>query len=55
MLNMGDCVVRDDRGLVLAKLRERGEIIQVEQMPTCSIGMYFYILAYLKELGFDVE
>lgn len=55
MLDVDRCVIKNEHGSVVARLHERGEKVFVEKMPACSIGMYFYVLNYLKELGFEVE
>lgn len=54
-LNLNGCIVKDERGVALATLEERGGYIYVERTAACGIGMYLYILAYLKELGFEVR
>lgn len=55
ILNMDGCVVKDDRGVVVATLREVSGALAVDRLPACSLGMYFYILGYLRELGFEVH
>ena len=56
ILKVNGCVVKDcDSGLPLAVLHERGEYIEVERLPACTIGVFFYILDYVRELGFDVR
>lgn len=55
LFDMDGCVVKSHTGQALAKLTEDGEFLIVNRLPTCSIGMYFYILCYLKELGFNVR
>lgn len=54
ILNMDGCVVKDDRGVVIAALREVDGALAVDRLPSCSLGMYFYILSYLRELGFEI-
>lgn len=56
ILNINGCVVRDeDTGTDLAIVHENGRKVSVERLAPCSIGSYFYILYYLRELGFDTE
>ena len=55
VINLDNCIVKDETGLPLAKLTERAGRVLVTQLPGCSIGTYFYILEYLKELGWEVE
>ena len=54
IINVDGCVIRDDRGLGLAKLHEENGRVWVDQLPACSLGTYLYILDYLKELGFEL-
>lgn len=55
IFNMEDCVVKDERGVVLALLSDEDGVISVNKTTACSIGLYFYILWYLGELGFEVK
>lgn len=50
-------IVRDSRGMLMANLyRDRNDgRIRVVRYPSCSIGMYFFILSYLMDLGYDVK
>ena len=55
LLNVDGCVIKDERGVHLASLREVGGRVVVEQLPACSIGTYMYILGYLRDLGFELD
>lgn len=55
ILDMHGCVIRDERGFALANLYEDGGLVIVKKTTACTIGMYFYILRYLRELGFIVR
>ncbi len=55
ILDMHGCVIRDENGNALANLYEEGGLVIVKKTTACSIGMYFYILRYLGELGFVVR
>lgn len=55
ILNVNRCLVKDENGIALARLHEEGESIRVERFASCSIGMYFYILRYLRDLGWNVK
>lgn len=55
ILNVDGCVVRDYDGVDLAILRERDGMVEVLRCPACGLGMYFRILSYLVDLGFDVK
>lgn len=55
LLNVDGCVVKDERGVVLARLYEEDGVVRVLRKPSCSIGTYFYILGYLRELGFELD
>jgi len=54
-INLDNCIIKDEDGRPLAKISEKGDKLLVTRLPDCSIGMYFYILRYLKDLGWDVE
>lgn len=55
VFDINNCVIKDEKGMVLARLVEDGDYIRVCRKPCCSIGTYFYILWHLRELGFDVR
>ena len=55
ILNVDGCVVKTYDGVRLAKLREVDGAIEVIREPACGLGMYFHILSYLLDLGFDVR
>lgn len=55
ILDVDNCVVRDEGGNELAVLRVRRGVVNVERTPFCGLGTYFCILSYLMDLGFDVE
>lgn len=55
VINLHNCLVKDEHGNVLAKLVEEGDFVRVVRSSRCSIGTYFYILWYLSELGWDVR
>ena len=54
ILDVNGCTVRDERGVPLARLKEEFGVIIVKKMPACSLGLYLYILDYLRDLGFEV-
>lgn len=55
ILDINGCWVKDEKGIALASLHEDEGYVVVERTPACSIGMYFYILMYLTQLGFNVK
>ena len=55
LLNVDGCVVKDERGIPLAFIREVDGVVSVRQLPACSLGTYLYILDYLSELGFELD
>lgn len=55
MFDMDGCLVKNAQGVPMARLSEEGDLIIVKRLPACSLGFYFYILSYLKELGFEVK
>lgn len=55
LMNIDGCIVRDENGYALAKIREVDGKLMVDKMTACSIGTYFYILSYLEELGFEIH
>lgn len=54
ILDVNGCIVRDEKGIPLARLAEDSGIVIVTKLPACSLGLYLYILDYLQELGFNV-
>ena len=54
IIDMNGCIVKDDAGVAMATVRETENGLVVERFPACSLGMYFYILGYLRELGFEI-
>lgn len=56
LLNLHGCEVKDERGAVMARLYEDEDgKIRVIRTPSCSVGMYFFILDYLRALGVDAK
>lgn len=57
MLNLHGCVVKDERGMLLANLYKDhySDRIRVVRYPSCSIGMYFHIMSLLLDLGYNVK
>ena len=55
VFNMHGCVVKDEKGVVRARLFENDGVLIVKKMPSCSVGTYFSILSYLIDMGFDVK
>ena len=57
MEDLHGCVVKSESGMLLANLyRDRDDgRIRVVRYPSCSIGMYFFILSYLMDLGYEVK
>ena len=47
ILNINGCVMKTKDGVILARLHE--------EEPACTIGMYFYLLDYLHQMGFEVR
>jgi len=55
ILNVHHCVVKDENGVAIARLHEEKGFIRVERFASCSLGMYFYLLSYLRDLGWEVR
>lgn len=55
ILDMHGCQIKDEHGVVLATLFEHNGKIIVSREKCCCIGMYFHILSYLHDLGFEAE
>ena len=56
IIKVDRCVVRDEKtGANLAILHERYGVVEIERLPACSIGSYFHIMSYLRELGFETK
>lgn len=55
IMNMDGCIIRDEYGGALAKIEENGDVLVVHKFTACSLGTYFYILSYLRDLGFKCE
>ena len=55
ILDINNCAIRDENGNILAHLMEDNGVVIVIRDAACSLGMYFYILGYLRELGFEVR
>ena len=53
-MNMEGCVVRDESGVALAILHEVDGFVIVKT-TACTIGMYLYIVSFLRDFGFDVK
>lgn len=51
----GSYVVKDERGEILARVYHNGEKYQVFRHPACTLGMFFRIISYLEEQGFDLQ
>ena len=55
-LNLDGCVMKSRDGVPLAYLHEeRDGFVRVERAPACTVGIYFYLLDYLHQLGVDVR
>lgn len=54
-IDLSNCVIRDEDKNILALVSEDGSNISVFPTSRCSIGMYFYILWQLTELGWTVK
>lgn len=54
IIDINGCIVKDDAGVAMATIWETENGLVVERFPACSLGMYFYILGYLRELGFEI-
>ena len=50
-------VVRGENDMLLANLYwdDNDGRIRVVRYPSCSLGMYFYILSLLLDLGYEVK
>lgn len=55
IINMDGCIIRDENGGALARIEENDGVLVVHKFTSCSLGMYFYILGYLRDLGFKCE
>ena len=56
ILNINGCVMKTKDGVILARLHEEEDgFVLVERAPACTIGMYFYLLDYLHQMGFEVR
>lgn len=55
VIGVEGCCVKDEEGAIIAVLWERNKKVKVERKPACTLGVYFYLLWYLTELGFEVE
>lgn len=50
--NPGCYVVKDERGVILARLYFNGERYQIFRYPACSLGTYLLVLDYLEGEGY---
>lgn len=55
IVNVNGCIVKDENGEPLATIREEGGRLVVSRYASCSLGLYFYILSYLSDLGFEIK
>lgn len=55
IIDMDGCIIRDEHGGPLARIEEKDGVLVVHKFTACTLGMYFYILAYLRDLGFKCE
>lgn len=55
LLDLHGCLIRGEDGTVLARLYEQDGTIIVKKTTACTVGTYFYILRYLRELGVKVR
>lgn len=55
IINMNGCIIRDENGGALARIEEKDGVLAVHKFTSCSLGTYFYILGYLRDLGFKCE
>lgn len=55
VINMDGCIIRDENGCSVARIEEKDGVLLVHKFTSCSLGMYFYVLSYLRDLGFRVE
>lgn len=55
VMDMDECVVRDERGLALAVLHEVDGALVVKKTTACSIGTYLYIIDRLREFGYEAR
>lgn len=54
-LGLDGGIIRDERGIALAILEEADGIVLVKKTTACSIGMYFYIIVFLKDIGINAR
>ena len=54
-LGLDGGIIRDERGIALAILEEADGIVLVKKTTACSIGMYFYIIVFLRDIGIDAR
>ena len=47
-------VVKDENGVILARVFEANGVLHVYRTSCCSIGTYFKILSFLEEEGYRV-
>ena len=55
VIDMDGCIIRDNHGYAMARIEENDGVLVVHKFTACSLGMYFYILSYLRDLGFKCE
>lgn len=56
LVDIDGCVMKTEDGVTLARLHEEEDgFVRIERAPACTIGMYFYLLDYLHQMGFDVR
>lgn len=55
VMSVDGCVIKDEAGMVLATLKENEGRVEVIRSPRCSLGLYFYILSYLRDLGYETS
>ena len=55
IVNINGCVVKAENGEALATIREEDGLLVVTRTASCSLGLYFYILSYLSDLGFEIK
>ena len=50
----GKAIIVEGKKVALLS-QSRFGIVTVTPLPSCSLGMHFYVLTWLKDLGYDVR
>lgn len=55
LLDLDGCVVRDERGVIMATISEIDGRVFVNKTTACTVGTHLSILTYLRDLGVNAE